>query len=131
MGEHCSQWASDGRGRILIGEDGLVGPRLYVTASTYRFDTGTPVWRRSQIDEDLVIVRRRLATHPRDRACRRHDWRWLKRSRTCDCAPRSPGARGPAGIPAIVLRMRDKSEVPTSTSERAPPAGAITIIASE
>jgi acetyltransferase-like isoleucine patch superfamily enzyme len=55
IGEYCSLWAGDGEGRIVIGEDALFGPRVYITASNYRYDTGGPVWRQPRVEADVVI----------------------------------------------------------------------------
>ncbi|HEX3976156.1 MAG TPA: acyltransferase [Solirubrobacteraceae bacterium] len=55
IGEQSSLWAGDSRGRITIGEDALFGPRVYITASNYRYDTGSPVWAQPRIEEDVVI----------------------------------------------------------------------------
>src|SRR5256885_17085806 len=41
IGEQCSLWAGDASGRIVIGEDALFGPQVYVTAANYRYEPGT------------------------------------------------------------------------------------------
>lgn len=55
IGENCSLWAGEGGGRILIGEDALFGPQVYITASNYDYGSGAPVWRQPRIEEDVVI----------------------------------------------------------------------------
>jgi acetyltransferase-like isoleucine patch superfamily enzyme len=55
IGEGCSLWAGDGSGRIVIGEDALFGPQVYVTASNYRFDPGEVVWRQPRVEQDVFI----------------------------------------------------------------------------
>ncbi len=55
IGENCSLWAGDTKGRIVIGEDALLGPRVYITASNYRYAPGVPVWRQPRIEEDVVV----------------------------------------------------------------------------
>jgi acetyltransferase-like isoleucine patch superfamily enzyme len=55
IGEHCALWAGERGGRIVIGEDALFGPRVYITASNYRFETGTPVMRQPRVEEDVII----------------------------------------------------------------------------
>lgn len=55
IGEYCSLWAGDSEGRIVIGEDALFGPRVYITASNYRYDAGAPVWRQPRAEADVVI----------------------------------------------------------------------------
>lgn len=57
IGEHCSLWAGDSHGRIVIGEDALFGPRVYITASNYRYDLGAPVWRQPRAEADVIIGR--------------------------------------------------------------------------
>lgn len=55
IGEQCSLWAGDSHGRIRIGEDALFGPRVYITASNYRYDTGAPVHAQPREENDVVI----------------------------------------------------------------------------
>lgn len=55
IGEHCSLWAGDSEGRIIVGEDALFGPGVYVTASNYGHEPGTPVMRQPRVEEDVVI----------------------------------------------------------------------------
>jgi acetyltransferase-like isoleucine patch superfamily enzyme len=55
IGEYCSLWAGDTAGRIVIGEDALFGPRVYITASNYRYDAGSPIMRQARFEDDVVI----------------------------------------------------------------------------
>jgi acetyltransferase-like isoleucine patch superfamily enzyme len=55
IGEFCSLWAGDRDGRIVIGEDALFGPRVYITASNYSYTSGSPVWRQPRVEQDVVI----------------------------------------------------------------------------
>jgi acetyltransferase-like isoleucine patch superfamily enzyme len=55
IGEHCSLWAGDREGRIVIGRDALFGPRVYITASNYLFEPGTPVMRQPRKEADVWI----------------------------------------------------------------------------
>ena len=55
IGEYCSLWAGDHGGRIVIGEDALFGPNVYITASNYDYTSGAPVWRQRKVEQDVVI----------------------------------------------------------------------------
>lgn len=55
IGENCSLWAGATHGRIVIGEDALFGPRVYITASNYLYEAGSPVWRQPRVEKDVVI----------------------------------------------------------------------------
>lgn len=55
IGENCCLWAGDSEGRIVIGEDALFGPRVYITASNYRYDAGGPIWRQPRVEKDVMI----------------------------------------------------------------------------
>jgi acetyltransferase-like isoleucine patch superfamily enzyme len=55
IGEQCALWAGDTSGRILIGEDALFGPQVYITAANYRFDAGAPVMKQERSEHDVVI----------------------------------------------------------------------------
>lgn len=56
IGERCSLWAGDNRGSIVIGEDALFGPEVYVTASNYQFsDRALPVMVQPRLEEDVHI----------------------------------------------------------------------------
>lgn len=55
IGESCSLWAGSGAGRIDLGEDVLFGPRVYITASNYRLEPGTPIMLQDK-DEAPVSI---------------------------------------------------------------------------
>jgi acetyltransferase-like isoleucine patch superfamily enzyme len=56
IGERCSLWAGDGSGRIVIGEDALFGPEVFVTASNYTFgDRALPVFSQPRVEQDVRI----------------------------------------------------------------------------
>jgi acetyltransferase-like isoleucine patch superfamily enzyme len=115
IGEHCSLWAGDNGGRIVIGEDALFAPRVYITAANYRYEAGSPVWRQPRVEEDVVIGADV----------------WLGVSVIvlpgvtigdgCVVAAGSvvtkdlpPGAVA-AGVPARIVKMRDGGAVPASS----------------
>lgn len=55
LGDRCHLWAGPGRGRIVIGDDVLVGPEVMVTAANYRFNDGVPVTQQAMDEADVVI----------------------------------------------------------------------------
>jgi acetyltransferase-like isoleucine patch superfamily enzyme len=55
IGEYCALWAGDRDGRIIIGDDALFGPNVYITASNYNYASGSPVWRQPRVEQDVVI----------------------------------------------------------------------------
>jgi acetyltransferase-like isoleucine patch superfamily enzyme len=57
IGAHSSIWAGRQSGRILIGEDCLFGPGVFITASNYRTELGTAVWRQATLERDVTIGR--------------------------------------------------------------------------
>ena len=112
IGEYCSLWAGDEGGRILIGEDALFGPLVYITASNYDYGSGSPVWRQPHIEEDVVIgadvwLGARVIVLP-----------GVAVGDSCIVAAGSvvtrdlpPGAVA-AGAPARILKMRDGGPAP-------------------
>lgn len=56
IGERCSLWAGGTQGRIVIGEDALFGPNVFVTASNYRYaDRGIPIMNQPKAERDVHI----------------------------------------------------------------------------
>jgi acetyltransferase-like isoleucine patch superfamily enzyme len=55
IGQYCSLWAGDTTARIVLGEDVLFGPQVFITASNYGVVQGTPVMRQPKIEQDVVI----------------------------------------------------------------------------
>jgi len=58
IGERCFLWAGSHHGRIVIGEDALFGPSVFVIASNYSYeDRATPVMRQPRLERDVHIGR--------------------------------------------------------------------------
>lgn len=57
IGTRCYLWAGDHGGQIVIGEDALFGPDVYVTASNYETRPGEAVMRQPKRERDVVIGR--------------------------------------------------------------------------
>lgn len=56
IGERCSLWAGESKGRIVIEHDALFGPDVFVTASNYEFaDRSRPVMDQPRVEKDVVI----------------------------------------------------------------------------
>lgn len=55
LGSRCSLWAGNGTARIILGRDVMFGPEVMVTASTYRFNDGSPVTSQASDEADVVI----------------------------------------------------------------------------
>lgn len=116
IGEHCSLWAGDDDGRIVIGDHALFGPRVYITASNYRFDPGMPVWSQPHIEQDVMIgadvwLGTGVIVLP---GVTIGDGSIIAAGAivTRDLPPGAVAA----GIPARVVKMRDGSEVPSTSA---------------
>ncbi|MBM9593840.1 acyltransferase [Roseitranquillus sediminis] len=57
IGANTSLWAGPGSGRIVLGEDILIGPGVMLTAASYRFDDGSPVTRQAMDESDIIVGR--------------------------------------------------------------------------
>jgi acetyltransferase-like isoleucine patch superfamily enzyme len=58
IGERCFLWAGQYHGRIVIGEDALFGPGVFVIATNYRYDDrGAPVMTQPRVERDVHIGR--------------------------------------------------------------------------
>lgn len=57
IGAHCSLWAGNNTGKVVIGADALFGPEVFITASNYRFDRPGPVYDQPTQEADVVIGR--------------------------------------------------------------------------
>jgi acetyltransferase-like isoleucine patch superfamily enzyme len=57
IGARCHLWAGNTVGRVIIGEDALFGPEVFLTASNYRFDRPGPVHDQPTTEADVVIGR--------------------------------------------------------------------------
>lgn len=115
IGENCALWAGDKDGRILIGEDALFGPDVYVTASNYRFEPGTPVMRQPRVEADVIIgadvwLGAGVIVLP---GVTVGDGCVLAAG--CVVTKDLPAGAVAAGIPARIVKMRDGSPVPESS----------------
>lgn len=57
VGANCSLWAGDSVGRITLGDYALLGPEVFITASNYSIEPGTPVMHQPKLEEDVAIGR--------------------------------------------------------------------------
>jgi acetyltransferase-like isoleucine patch superfamily enzyme len=57
VGERCCLWAGDVDGRITLGDNALLGPEVFITASNYRTAPGTPVMHQVHDERDVVVGR--------------------------------------------------------------------------
>jgi len=58
IGERCCLWAGKDHARIVIEEDALFGPRVFVIASNYQYhDRATPVMHQPRTERDVHIGR--------------------------------------------------------------------------
>ncbi len=55
IGARCHLWAGNKAGRVIIGEDALFGPEVFLTASNYGVEPGTPPMYQDTIEGDVVI----------------------------------------------------------------------------
>ena len=55
IGSRCSLWAGDSVGRITLGRHALLGPEVFITASNYQIEPGTPVMDQPKRERDVVI----------------------------------------------------------------------------
>jgi acetyltransferase-like isoleucine patch superfamily enzyme len=55
IGAHCSIWAGDSVGRITLGRHALLGPEVFITASNYQTEPGTPVMDQPKLERDVII----------------------------------------------------------------------------
>ncbi len=55
LGSNCSLWAGDSVGRITLGRHALLGPEVFITASNYETEPGTPVMDQPKRERDVVI----------------------------------------------------------------------------
>jgi acetyltransferase-like isoleucine patch superfamily enzyme len=57
IGERCYLWAGDSTGRVIIGDDALFGPEVFLTASDYGTTPGVAVMTQPKLERDVVIGR--------------------------------------------------------------------------
>ncbi|MDQ1494965.1 MAG: hypothetical protein QOG69_1448 [Actinomycetota bacterium] len=55
IGERSCLWAGDSNGRISLGDNALLGPEVFITASNYGVRAGTPVMYQDKDEADVVI----------------------------------------------------------------------------
>lgn len=55
IGEDCSLWAGDSTGRIIIGDHVSLAPRVFMTASDYRFEPDIPFREQPKRERDIKI----------------------------------------------------------------------------
>lgn len=55
IGEYCDLWAGDASGRIVIGADCLLAPRVMITASDYGTARGIPPAEQPKAERDVVV----------------------------------------------------------------------------
>ena len=57
IGADATIWAGPGKGRIILGDNALLGPRVMMTAANYRFNDGSPVTDQPMKEADIVVGR--------------------------------------------------------------------------
>lgn len=57
LGSRCHIWAGSTTGRVIIDDDALFGPEVFVTTSNYRFNDGSPVTDQGMDEADVHIGR--------------------------------------------------------------------------
>lgn len=57
IGARCHLWAGNKTGRVIIGEEALFGPEVFLTASNYGVEPGTPPMYQPTIEADVVVGR--------------------------------------------------------------------------
>lgn len=57
IGADCTIWGGPGTGRITLGDNALLGPRVMITAANYRFNDGSPVTDQPMKEADILVGR--------------------------------------------------------------------------
>jgi acetyltransferase-like isoleucine patch superfamily enzyme len=55
VGERCYLWAGDESGRIELGDNALLAPEVFITASNYDVHHGAPIMYQPKIEQDVII----------------------------------------------------------------------------
>lgn len=55
IGSRCHLWAGPETGKIVIGDDALLGPEVLITAASYCYNQGSPVTEQPMAEADVVI----------------------------------------------------------------------------
>lgn len=56
VGAYCSLWAGE-RSRIVLGEDALLGPEVYITTANYGTAAGQPIMTQPRTEADVIVGR--------------------------------------------------------------------------
>lgn len=57
IGAHCALWAGENSGKIIAGDNLLLGPNVMITAASYRFNAGSPVTKQPMKEATVFIGR--------------------------------------------------------------------------
>lgn len=57
VNDHSSLWAGNTRGRIVIGEDCLIAPNVFVTAANYGVEAGSTILEQPRREADVTVGR--------------------------------------------------------------------------
>jgi acetyltransferase-like isoleucine patch superfamily enzyme len=55
VGERSSLWAGDSTGRIVLGDDALLAPSVFITASDYGTAAGALPKEQPKVERDVVV----------------------------------------------------------------------------
>lgn len=55
VGERCCLWAGDSTGTITLGDDALLAPEVFITASNYGTAAGVPLLQQPRHERDVVV----------------------------------------------------------------------------
>jgi acetyltransferase-like isoleucine patch superfamily enzyme len=55
VGERCYLWAGDSSGTIRLGDNALLAPEVFITASNYGTAVGTPIMDQPKREADVVV----------------------------------------------------------------------------
>jgi acetyltransferase-like isoleucine patch superfamily enzyme len=55
IGARCHLWAGYNTGRVVIGEEALLGPEVFLTASNYGIEPGRAPMHQRTVEADVVI----------------------------------------------------------------------------
>lgn len=55
VGSRCHLWAGPANGKIVIGDDVLLGPEVMITAASYCYNLGSPVTEQPMNEGDVTI----------------------------------------------------------------------------
>ena len=57
IGPGCTIWAGPSQGRIVLGDDVLLGPEVLITVGKYDYNAGSPVRDQPMTEGDVIIGR--------------------------------------------------------------------------